>query len=62
MDVPEGANREDCLRYVMDAVESWKGGYHPKNPMFELDRSSISAQYVTTQKKHRKIVRMTSED
>lgn len=61
MEIPEGADRDDVLAYVVDAVETWKGSYHPEDPMFELDRGSISASYVKTKGKRRQVVRCTAE-
>lgn len=62
MEIPEGADRDDCLAYVQDAIESWKGSYHPADPMFELDRSTVVSQYVTTHHNRRTIIRCSSED
>ena len=71
MEIPEGASREDCLRYTVDAVQSWKGslrppgGYAPDDegdPMFELDYRTVRGSYATTRGNKRRVVRLDGEE
>lgn len=65
-DIPEGATREDCLVYAVDAVQTMKGSLRPAgghgpddegDPMFYLDPDSVSGSFATTRGNHRRIVR-----
>lgn len=42
VDAPHGVNRADLREYIHDAVGGWKGQFHPENPLFDLDRESVS--------------------
>lgn len=70
-EIPEGADRDDCLGYAVEAVQSWKvslrpaGAYgddDPGDPMFYLDASSVVGTYATTKNNRRRIVRCSEED
>lgn len=65
-EIPEGADREDCLAYAVEAVGCYVGSKRPPgaygnddpgDPMFELDRSSIRGSFATTRQNRRTIVR-----
>lgn len=65
-ELPPGADREEALAYVVDAVRTMKGSYRPDNwdgnngegdPMFYLDADTVRATTVTTKQNHRQILR-----
>ena len=42
VETPEGVSRQDMREYIEDAVGGWKGGFHPENPLFDLDRGGVT--------------------
>lgn len=46
LDIPEGADRELVGNYIYDAVRSMNGCLHPDDPMFSLDRGSLSVHWI----------------
>lgn len=45
-EMPDGATAFDALNYVKDAVQSLKGSYHPDEPMFGLDRETVTVSFL----------------
>lgn len=41
LDVPEGADVEQCREYILNAVQSWRGGIDPDDEMFGLKYESV---------------------
>lgn len=46
LEIPEHANTEMVADYIENAVKSYKGGLHADEPMFQLDRESVSVHPV----------------
>ena len=44
-DVPEGADVEQCREYILNAVQSWRGGLDPNDEMFDLNYESVRVTY-----------------
>lgn len=42
LEVPEGATMQAAMNYVRTAVQAWKGGMDPQNPMFNLDPDKVT--------------------
>lgn len=62
-EIPEGASKEECLTYVVDAVTTMCGSYNPDtDPMFNLERESIQASMAIFRNNKRQIVRCNYED
>ena len=66
-DIPDGADREDCLVYVHDAVTAWRGSLRPAgaysdadpgDPLFYLDQSSVEASTVSLVGGKRQVLRI----
>ena len=38
---PPGVYMEDLKRYIEDAVASWKGQFHPEEPLRHLNGDSV---------------------
>lgn len=34
IDAPPGTNRDDIADFVIDALSSWGGQFHPEDPLF----------------------------
>ena len=34
IDPPPGTNRDDIAQFVVDALSSWGGQFHPEDPLF----------------------------
>lgn len=32
--LPQGSNKDDVAQFVIDALESWGGQFHPEDPLF----------------------------
>jgi hypothetical protein len=39
--IPPDATEDDVMDYIEDAVQCWKGSYHPDHPMFDLDPDTV---------------------
>lgn len=37
LEIPKGADEDDVVEYITDALESHAGAYHPSNPFFDAD-------------------------
>lgn len=55
LEIPDGADFEDCVQYILDAVSTWRGALRPPlsygdddpgDPMFGLDRDSVSVSRI----------------
>jgi hypothetical protein len=40
-DMPPGVNNEDLAAFVIDALSSWGGQFHPEDPLFHSLRGRI---------------------
>lgn len=47
LEVPEHTNISDVKDYILTAVECECGSRHPEDPMFHLDRDSITVVHAT---------------
>lgn len=45
-DKPVGTTREDIAEFVMDALSSWGGQFHPEDPLFESLRGKMKFMVV----------------
>ena len=41
IDQPPGTNRDDIAEFVIDALSSWGGQFHPDDPLFESLRGRM---------------------
>jgi hypothetical protein len=55
-DMPEGTNRDEIADFVVDALESWGGQFHPDDPLFESLRYRIKS-IVINNKQYRHLLR-----
>jgi len=46
LDLPKHMDDEDIAVYVQDSTRACVGGYHPDDPVFQLDRKSVKAHYI----------------
>ena len=42
---PPGVTASDMRQYVEEAVQVWKGQYHPDDPRFGLDGDSVKVHH-----------------
>ena len=54
IDVPPDFNltREEVAVYVLDAVQSWKGGLNPSSDLFDLDYKKMSVKDPNTKTRY----------
>ena len=48
VDIPVGVTAVGMTAYIAEAVQGWRGGFHPDDPLFDLDRNSIKVQCYET--------------
>jgi len=41
IDAPPGTNRDDIAQFIVDALSSWGGQYHPEDPLFNSLRGRL---------------------
>lgn len=41
---------EDLREYILDAVSSFKGSFHPDEPLFKMKRKDVKVVYVKSAK------------
>ena len=41
VDAPLGTNRDDIAQFVIDALSSWGGQFHPDDPLFNSLRGRM---------------------
>lgn len=51
-DLPKGMDEEDFGSYAQDSVRACVGGYHPNDPVFQLDRKSVKGHYIQIAGQH----------
>jgi hypothetical protein len=51
VEMPEGVTVLDMQRYIREAVQYWKGGLHPDDPLFELDYRKVFVRPVKEERK-----------
>lgn len=44
LDLPSGATKADVREYILTEVMAGCGCRHPEDPMFDLDRTSVSVK------------------
>jgi len=52
LDLPKHMDDEDIAVYVQDSTRACVGGYHPDDPVFQLDRKSVKAHYIQIRGAH----------
>lgn len=45
LEIPDGVTPSEMLCYVGEAVSSWCKGTDPEEPLFDLDRDTVSVEY-----------------
>jgi len=45
-DIPRHMDGEDIAAYIQDSTRACVGGYHPNDPVFQLDRKSVKAHCI----------------
>ena len=53
-DLPRDMDEEDFASYAQDSVRACVGGYHPDDPVFQLDRKSVKGHYIQIRGQHEK--------
>lgn len=56
---PDGVGRKEMAGYIEEAVSSWKGQYHPDNPLFDIDEDAVKVKTLT--RKRAKLLSQTIE-
>jgi hypothetical protein len=57
-EVPDGATLRDCMKYIYDAVSTWRGQCRPPDdddpgdPMHGLDWKTVSVDTLQSEQKH----------
>ena len=46
LEIPKHMDDEDMAVYVQDSTRACVGGYHPDDPVFQLDRKSVKGHYI----------------
>lgn len=44
VDLPEDVTRAEMASYIHDAVCGWKGGFHPSDALFNLNREKVKVK------------------
>lgn len=44
LEMPEGITEQDMAQYILDAVSSWSGCYHPEHPLFPRNWDTDSVE------------------
>jgi hypothetical protein len=42
--VPAGVEEDDMVEYISSAVRAFKGGFHPQDPIRQLNRDTVTVQ------------------
>jgi hypothetical protein len=53
--LPDGVSQEDMCRYIRESVQSWKGSYHPEDPLFSLNPKSVKVEKYFYDKKRKPV-------
>ena len=53
-DLPRHMDEDDLGAYVQDSTRACVGGYHPDDPVFQLDRKSVKGHYIQIAGQHEK--------